>query len=281
MRCCTACSGALRSWRPGVGVCRDCGTSCREGVSGAPERESHYAGYYDVVPALSPLTSMRIDAWVQSLVPYRRTGRILEVGCGAGHFLAGAAEAGFESWGTEISASGLARLEGRGFQVLAGALPSLALPTMSFDAVVMFEVLEHLDDPVAYLIEARRVLREGGLILLTTPNFNSLSRRVLGDRWRVVDPEHLTLFTTGGLQQALKRAGFRPLAVSSRNVDPTEIIRGLKRRPIRGGGERQVQVDALRQTVASRPSLRLAKDALNSVLRILAMGDTLEARALR
>jgi SAM-dependent methyltransferase len=230
---------------------------------------------------LSPLTAAHLREWARLLLPYKKTGRILEVGCGAGHFLAAATAAGFEAWGTEISASGLARLKERGFHVLGGPLVELALPADHFDAVVLFEVLEHVEDPECYLSESRRILRAGGLLLLTTPNFGSLSRRLLADRWRIVDPEHLVLFTGRGLRLALGRAGLRPLRVWSRNLDPTELVRGLKGRSIRGGEERQRQVDACRATVASRAWLRMLKGAANVALKTLALGDTLEAWAER
>jgi SAM-dependent methyltransferase len=281
MTSCPACRGPLRDWRPDIYVCRECGTSSRKELAARPTKVSPYECYYDSVPELSPLTVKRLDAWTRSLLAYKKTGRLLEVGCGVGHFLASANAAGFEAWGTEISASGLARLRERGFRVLNGALPSLSLPSGHFDAVVLFEVLEHLEDPQAYLAESRRVLRDGGVLLLTTPNFASLSRRLLGDRWRVVDPEHLVLFTRRGLRRALERAGFKVLNVWSRNVDLTEIARCLRRQPIRGGEERQKQVDACRATLASSPWLHSLKGAANRALRLLALGDTLEAWAER
>ena len=261
-------------------MCRSCGTSCRAAAPTTRERDSHYADYYDDVPPLSPLTARRLEEWAASLLPFRRTGRVLEVGCGAGHFLAAARGAGFEAWGTEISSSGLERLRREGFQVLAGELTALALPAAHFDAVVLFEVLEHLPGPRSYLEESRRVLREGGLLFLTTPNFGSLSRRLLGERWRVIDPEHLVLFTGRGLRRALEGAGFRPTSVSSRNVDPGELIRGLRRRPVLATGDRQARADAVRQALTSRPWLGAVKKGVNAGLRLLDLGDTLEARAL-
>jgi len=228
---------------------------------------------------VSSLTAAKLESWAQSLLPYRKSGRILEVGCGDGHFLAAAQAAGFEAWGTEISSSGLQRLEKRGLRVLAGDLTDLGLPPGHFDAVVLFEVLEHLADPVGHLMECHRVLREGGALVLTTPNFGSLSRRLLGERWRVVDPEHLVLFTSRGLRTALERAGFRVQALWSRNLDPTEILRVLRGIPPRPTDQRQSGVDACRSAFASRPGLRVIKGGVNGALRLLALGDTLEARA--
>jgi SAM-dependent methyltransferase len=278
---CPACAGRPRPWHPGVAVCRRCGTSFRGRVPEAPERQSHYSDYYDDAPEVSPLTTARLRSLAQSLLLYHSKGRLLEVGCGDGHFLAAALDAGFDAWGTEISSSGLQRLTKRGLHVLGGDLTELDLPAGHFDAVVLFEVIEHLPDPVRHLTECHRVLRKGGALLLTTPNFSSLSRRLLGERWRVVDPEHLVLFTSRGLRVALERAGFRVQALWSRNFDPTEIVRVVRGESSRSAERRQSGVDACRSVFANRPWLRGVRDGVNGALRLLAMGDTLEARAER
>ena len=279
-RPCPACGADLAAWRAGIAVCRACGTASRKPEAALPDPEAHYAGYYDAVSELSPLTAERLSSWVRALAPFRKTGRVLEIGCGAGHFLRAAQAEGYEAWGTEVSASGLARLRGEGFRVLEGDLPGLRLEGGAFDAITLFEVLEHLPDPGLYLGEARRLLREGGALLLTTPNFDSLSRRLLGDRWRVVDREHLVLFTTRGLRRGLERAGLRVSRIDSRNLDPLEVLRGLRKEKPRHE-ERQVRVDACRAAVASRTWLRGVKGGLNAGLRLLQMGDTLEAWAQR
>jgi ubiquinone/menaquinone biosynthesis C-methylase UbiE len=79
----------------------------------------------------------------------------------------------------------------------------------SFDIVCMFDVIEHVLDPVAVLRGARRVLRAEGVLLLNTPNFNALSRFALGSEWSVISPaEHLYYFTEATLRQGLACAGF-------------------------------------------------------------------------
>jgi len=281
MSVCPACGGSPRPWRPGIEVCARCGSAVRGWVPDARERQTHYSGYHEEAPGLSPLTRDRLAAWAEALLPHRRLGRLLEVGCGVGHFLEAARAVGFDAWGTEVSSSGLQKLRERGLHALPGELPDLGLPVAHFDAVVLFEVIEHLPDPSRYLSECHRVLREGGVLLLTTPNFDSLSRRLLGERWRVVDPEHLVLFTSRGLRVALERAHFRVRDLSSRNLDPTEVLRGLRREPPRPTAERQAEIDACRSALAGRPGLRTVKAAANAVLRWLSAGDTLEAWAGR
>ena len=79
----------------------------------------------------------------------------------------------------------------------------------SFDAAGMFEVIEHLRDPMAVLRAARRAVRPGGVLVLSTPNLSSVSRWVLGKQWAVLSPaEHLYYFTEVTLSAALIKAGF-------------------------------------------------------------------------
>jgi 2-polyprenyl-3-methyl-5-hydroxy-6-metoxy-1,4-benzoquinol methylase len=78
-----------------------------------------------------------------------------------------------------------------------------------FDAVTMFDVIEHLVDPMDALRRIRSVLRPGGLLVVTTPNINALSRWALGTQWSILSPlEHLYHFSDLTLGKALQRAGF-------------------------------------------------------------------------
>ena len=78
--------------------------------------------------------------------------------------------------------------------------------------VVMLEVLEHLFEPQQELESVRSVLQPGGLLLITTPNFNALSRLALGNDWAVLSPEeHVYYFTEGTLTTLLRRVGFHAI----------------------------------------------------------------------
>ena len=90
-------------------------------------------------------------------------------------------------------------------------LPAEQLGVLSdlFDVVVMFEVIEHLFDPRLVLEQVQRLLRPGGTLVLSTPNFNALSRFALGNSWAVLSPaEHLYYFTRDSLRALLQAAGF-------------------------------------------------------------------------
>jgi SAM-dependent methyltransferase len=102
----------------------------------------------------------------------------------------------------------------RGIDARIGTLESVDYGEMSFDAVVMNHSLEHVVDPEADLRRVLSLLRPGGLLLLSVPNFGSWQRRVFGVHWYPLDlPRHRTHFTAAALDHALTNAGFDVLTV--------------------------------------------------------------------
>jgi 2-polyprenyl-3-methyl-5-hydroxy-6-metoxy-1,4-benzoquinol methylase len=103
----------------------------------------------------------------------RRSGAVLDIGCGHGYGSLRLATAGFQVTGADLNperiASARARLahEALGFRVLNGC--DLKLEDASCDYVTSFETLEHVDDPAQFLRELHRVLKPGGLLFLSTP----------------------------------------------------------------------------------------------------------------
>lgn len=142
-------------------------------------------------------------------------GAWLDVGCATGFTLDEAHAAGFAVLGVELSAwaRGVAS-ERFGLNVV----PTLdearrALPHGS-DVVSLFQVLEHLRDPLAALRDARACLRPNGLIIIETWDRSSLVARFLGRYWhQITPPSVLWLLDRKSLTLALERAGFRPLAI--------------------------------------------------------------------
>jgi SAM-dependent methyltransferase len=137
-------------------------------------------------------------------------GRLLEIGCGAGFFLKAAERAGWDAWGLELSEAGAAfATERLGLRVRREQAERAGFGDASFDIVVMFDVIEHLLEPIAILRTVHRMLRPGGAVLISTPNLNALSRTALGHGWAVLSPaEHLYYFTEATLTRGLESAGF-------------------------------------------------------------------------
>jgi 2-polyprenyl-3-methyl-5-hydroxy-6-metoxy-1,4-benzoquinol methylase len=143
-----------------------------------------------------------------------RGSRLLEVGTGAGLFLKAAERAGWQVAGVELSdaAAAFAR-DALGLDIRQERAERMSFPPGSFDVAVMFDVVEHLFDPRAVLGAARRALRPGGLLVVSTPNFSALSRYVLGVDWAVLSPlEHVYYFTERTLTRMLEACGFRDVA---------------------------------------------------------------------
>jgi len=147
---------------------------------------------------------------VERYVP-RGPIRLLDVGCWTGEFLERAREL-HPDWqlkGLEpgAAAAEVARSQ-RGLEVVTGALEEGSLPPQSCEAVTMWHVLEHLSDPPAAFRQVARLLAPGGFLLLRTPNYESLHRRLYRRRWCGFLPrEHLYIFTLDTLRRLLEEAG--------------------------------------------------------------------------
>ena len=84
-----------------------------------------------------------------------------------------------------------------------------------FDVITSFEVIEHINEPTQDLDCVKSIVRKGGLVYVTTPNFNSISRSILGSRWNVVEyPEHLCYYTPDTLSRLFKNKGFKKLRLT-------------------------------------------------------------------
>jgi 2-polyprenyl-3-methyl-5-hydroxy-6-metoxy-1,4-benzoquinol methylase len=142
-------------------------------------------------------------------------GRLLDVGCGHGEYLARMRRQGWVVEGSEVDSSAVdwAR-ESHGLTVHLGTLESLRLPGDSYSAVTMSHVIEHVHDPIALLGECFRILLPGGKLVVATPNIESFGHRWFGRNWSNLDPpRHLHLFSRRTLKECATRAGFRSIEV--------------------------------------------------------------------
>ncbi|MGH7726476.1 MAG: class I SAM-dependent methyltransferase [Candidatus Eiseniibacteriota bacterium] len=207
-------------------ACRDCGTTQ---IVPLPDAEflSHYYDREYAIVAESERADLRARAerypdtprivrLLRRLAP--RARRVAEVGCAYGYLLWGLREAGYEVTGYELSRTTAAA----GREVLGLPIQALSLPggDERFDAIVIRHVLEHFRDPGAALDQLVRSLTVGGVLVLATPNPESVSARLFGREWEWMSPPaHLHLFTARGLKRALERRGFEVLEVETRRGD--------------------------------------------------------------
>jgi SAM-dependent methyltransferase len=160
----------------------------------------------------------------------RRPGRALDVGCGDGSFLEGLAERGWEVFGTELSASIAATATQRlGNRVLVEK-DTTAYPDASFDLITFWHVLEHVDHPRKALVEARRLIKPDGTVLIAVPNMASLQSQLFKQDWLHLDvPRHRWHFDPQTLSRLTDHCGFEVQNVRHFSAEhgPFGIIQGI------------------------------------------------------
>lgn len=245
---------------------------------------SRYSYDSDAAWTSSPATETSLDRLAARLARFRKTGRLLDVGCGAGVLLHAMARHGWTVVGTELSSLAAEQLRAAGLTVHLGHLEAAAEAPGSFDVIVLSEIIEHVREPKALLAPAVRLLRSGGCLYVTTPNIDSLSRRLLVQRWRAIAvPEHLHYFSVKSLRWLLDSFGLRTRSVWTEGLDPFALVQGLRGLASRQatGSANPSATEALREGATRRPALRAAKVAANAVLRMFRAGDTLKALVVR
>ena len=143
-------------------------------------------GYYDYIAerfSKQPKYARIAREILSLLPPLDRQPKILEVGCGLGYFLDQAFEEGFDATGVEFNQYAVDRLRRKyAFPIISGGLESFEPEPARFDAVAMFDVIEHLRTPFDALDRIRELLSPSGVLVLSTMDSDSFVSRLLGKR---------------------------------------------------------------------------------------------------
>ena len=175
--------------------------------------EQGYSDYNGDRPNILRTFRRRVES-LRRVVPDK--ARSLDVGCAYGFFLEAAAQAGWDPYGIDISQHAIERArESLGERVWEGDFLEEELPVERYDVITMWDYLEHIRDPKANLAKVRRLLVDGGILALTTPDVGSLPARAFGHRWMGYKlDEHLVYFSRSTIRRLLEEAGFRVLSMS-------------------------------------------------------------------
>jgi 2-polyprenyl-3-methyl-5-hydroxy-6-metoxy-1,4-benzoquinol methylase len=290
-RHCPACASAAYVERgPKSGfemlTCRGCKTLYTAHLPDTESAEDYDSYYQEENLTVPDFINQRLDEIIAEFASYRREGRLLDVGFGAGTLLEAARRNGWHAFGVEVSQTAADHVRGLGFEVFWGTLAEARYPSNYFDVVTASEILEHVGDPEIILQEIARVLRPGGLLWLTTPHGRGVSAHILGLKWSTVSPpEHLQLFSRSGINKMLTAAKLRPVRIVTEGLNPYELLHGLRARSEQSqatgesGEPGFLRVESsyrLNEALMASPSRRRLKDALNSLLNLGRLGDSLK-----
>lgn len=203
---------------------------------GTHRKDSLGFGYWLV--HLLPLTRQAVDAEARHLPrPPMTGGRLLDVGCGSGAFLAFAAELGWRVKGVDFDHIAVAIARNKGLDVVMGGVDALNEPEESYDWITLSHVIEHVHDPLGMLQSCYRLLKVGGKLWLETPNIESFGHRVFGRFWRGLEPpRHLVVYSRDALQSNLNEAGFEQ-NIWIRNYGVPKFMWKASRKALSDSGE--------------------------------------------
>jgi SAM-dependent methyltransferase len=213
------------------------------------------------------------------LQPFRKTGKWLDVGCGNGHLLQTVAKDGWDVYGTEYTDEAVEICRRKGIRMQQGRLNPLQYDQGTFDIISSIEVIEHINNFHEELENFNKLLRPGGALYITTPNFNSLSRHLLGDKWSIIEyPEHLCYFTPSTLNRLLIRHGFRQEFLTTSGISVARLTKAIQSE---NAGNAQDKEEALRQKAENNPAFAFAKKFINFGLNVSGTGEAMKALYIR
>jgi SAM-dependent methyltransferase len=201
--------------------CRGCGLMYLNPRPTGTEILKYYPSTYEPYGLAEGKKTSALLQWVQryglrrrcrAVAKWKKSGRLLDLGAATGNFLDEMRHYGdWELYGVELNdvAAQWAR-DRLGLSVFTGELAQASYPNNFFDVVTLWDVLEHLHDPRATLIEIGRILKPKGLLVLQVPNPDSLEARFFGRFWVGWDPpRHLYVFSLKTLKDLLETSGLR------------------------------------------------------------------------
>jgi SAM-dependent methyltransferase len=200
---CTSCGLAYRSFRP---------TNVELGRLYRAADDSKYEAEMPNRWRTARRHKQIIDRYVSG------TGTLLDVGCASGAFLRVMQDAGWNVEGIEPSESQFQRarkLLGDSCRIQRCLLQDAEL-TGKYDLITLFDVLEHVTEPAAFLQLASSHLKSGGHLVLNVPRVDSFIAVLLGSRWPLLLAEHLNYFTRPSLRRCGESAGLKLIRTGQR-----------------------------------------------------------------
>lgn len=158
-----------------------------------------------------PIILKNMHHYLSLISPFKKGGRLLDVGCATGIFLEAAQKAGFDPFGIDPSSFAISHLPPKfKDKVKKTTLSKAAFPEKFFDVITMWDIIEHLSQPRQDLGRLFRFLKDDGLLVISTNDTDSFWAKLWGKRWHFfVPPQHLFFYSPKTLKLLLGQTGFR------------------------------------------------------------------------
>jgi len=151
---------------------------------------------------------------------------LLDVGCSSGALLLVAGNLGLHARGVEPAGKAAETARAFGFEVYNGMLHEAAYDDASFDIVTLFEVIEHLTEPIPLVQEIYRILKPGGVLLIGTANADAWTVKFLGSKWEYFDIDshggHVSFFSPQSILKLAQKCSFSVAKIQTRRVNLSE-----------------------------------------------------------
>jgi 2-polyprenyl-3-methyl-5-hydroxy-6-metoxy-1,4-benzoquinol methylase len=173
--------------------------------------------------AMRPEYERSFKVFSRQFVPTDRRLRILDIGCGTGLNAHHLAAQGHSVVGLDLSPVAIEQFRAKGFEgIVCDVADGVPLMDGSFDLVFTSEVIEHVADTAMFLSEAHRLLKDDGVLILTTPNSTFWPIRILSLLGYAPSdyehPGHVRFFSRKTLRAAIESAGFAIEKISARHM---------------------------------------------------------------
>ena len=220
----------------------------------------------------NPINTKRYLELLNRLEFCRNNNTLFEIGSGEGQLLSVAKSRHWQVEGIELAPYAVEICKKFNLNVQCADFLKTDIKSGYYDVVVMSEVMEHLTHPQEYLLKANNILRENGILVITTPNFNCITRRLLQKRWSLINKEHLFYFTPRSLKLLLRKCNFEIIGLRVSLITLPELYRLFKRQVDDVYNRNQV----IRRTIETNRLLRFLKSASNKFLNLTGTGESIE-----
>ena len=171
---------------------------------------------YTNYAADKPFILKNMRKFLRSIKKYKPTGKLLDVGCAMGFFVELAIQEGYDAYGIDPSnyaSTEAMKLVGNN-KIQTATLATAVFPKKSFDIITLFDVFEHVDNPVKILDDVRSLLKPDGIIVIATGNTASIWAKLAKHHWTFyIPPQHLYFFNRQNISTLLEKNHFKPLTI--------------------------------------------------------------------